>query len=259
MDKSQLFVEERKIKIVEFVERHRKATVAQLCDHFCVSSATIRNDLRDLEENRLIIRTHGGAMVRSKTGLELSAAQKEVQNLEAKRAIARTACALIEDGDTIVLDTGTTTLELARLLTQKRDLTVVTNDLPIALALEEMEGVSVVFMGGLLRKRFHCTVAVGEPGDRALSGLTVDKAFMGANGFSVERGATTPDIHTAQTKKMMIAIAAAVILLCDSSKHGRNSFAQFATLGEITMLVTERCDQRVREQLEAEGVEVVCG
>jgi DeoR family fructose operon transcriptional repressor len=257
MTDGALFVEERKQKIIEYIEEHRKATVTELCERFRVSSATIRNDLRDLEKGNLLLRTHGGAMVRSKTGQELDSSQKRVQNLEAKRRIAEAALELIEDGDRIILDTGTTTLELARLLAQRRDLTVVTNDLAIALMLEEFDSVSVVFIGGLLRRRFHCTVSYGNTWRETLSGLTLDKAFMGVNSLSLDKGAMTPDISQAETKKLMLEMAVKVYLLCDSSKFGRSSFARFATLDQIDAVVTEAISPTDRQKLEELGIEVV--
>jgi DeoR family fructose operon transcriptional repressor len=252
-----LFVEERQAKILEYIAEHRKATVGELCKAFRVSSATIRNDLRDLERRKLLLRTHGGAMMRSKTGQELDSSQKQVQNLEAKRRIAAAALTMIEDGDRIVLDTGTTTLELARLLDRRRDLTVVTNDLAIATLLEDFDSVDVLFIGGLLRKRFHCTVSYGNTWRETLSGLTLDKAFMGVNSLSLEKGATTPDIGTAETKKRMIELSVKVILLCDSSKFGKSSFVRFATLDQVDTVVTERAGEEERRQLEELGLEVV--
>ena len=258
MAESPLFVEERKMKIVEFVEEHRKATVAELCEHFGMSSATIRNDLRDLEHSNLINRTHGGVMVKTKTGLELNSNQKEDQHLEAKKRIARAALEMIEDGDTIILDTGTTTIELARLLNTRRRVTVVTNDLAIALVMEQQPEATIVLMGGIVRKNFHCTVSIGDAGAQIMSGLVVDKAFMGTNGLSLDRGATTPDINTAQTKKLMVAMASSVVVLCDSSKLGRDSFAQFAPFDQIDTIITESCSEAEKDRLEEHGVAVVC-
>jgi DeoR family transcriptional regulator, fructose operon transcriptional repressor len=252
-----LFVEERKMKILEFIEEHRKATVVELCQQFKVSSATIRNDLRDLETAGLLIRTHGGAMVKTKTGLEPDMSLRKVQNLDEKRRIAEAALHLVEDGDTIILDTGTTTYELARLLGEKRNLTVVTNDLPIALLLEDFESVRVVLVGGMVRKKFHCTVASSFSGMNALSDLAVDKAFMAANGFSLEKGASTPDMNHSETKKLMISIAARVILLFDSSKMGHNSFAIFAPLDRIDAVVTDFLQEDERRQMEESGIEVM--
>jgi len=257
MPEAALFVEERKLKILEYIEEHRKATVAELCDVFHVSSATIRNDLRDLEGAGLLIRTHGGAMVKTKTGLESDMNQRKVQHLAEKRAIAETALRLVEDGDTIILDTGTTTLELARILGQRADVTVVTNDLAIALALEDIETVKTVFMGGIVRRKFHCTVVGGLSSRDVFSGLTVDKAFMALNSFSIDKGASTPDITHAETKKLMMSIAAKVILLFDSSKMGRNSFALFAPTDRIDAIVTDSMRPEERARLEENGVEVL--
>lgn len=257
MGEDTLFVEERKLKILEYIEDHRKATVADLCDRFKVSSATIRNDLRDLQASNLLIRTHGGAIVKSKTGLETDMNARKVQNLAAKKKIAEAATRLVEDGDTIILDSGTTSLELARLLGQKRDLTVVTNDLTIALCLEDYDSVKVVVMGGSMRKRFHCTVTHSATMNGMLSGLTVDKAFMGVNSFSIDKGASTPDIVHAETKKLMMSIAAKIILLFDASKMERNSFALFAPLDRVDTIVTDTIRDDDRKHLEESGIEVI--
>lgn len=258
MPENTLFAEERKMKIVEYVEEHKKATVAQLCEYFGMSSATIRNDLRDLEAANLVTRTHGGVMVKTKTGLELNSTQKTDQHHDAKSKVAAAAIELIEDGDTIILDTGTTTYEIARLLTRRSDVTVVTNDLAIATVLESHPSATIVFMGGIVRKNFHCTTMAGDSGHQIMPGLIVDKAFMGTNGLSLSRGATTPDIHTAQTKKLMVSMASQVIVVCDSSKLGRDSFAQFASLEQIDRIITDFCPDEDRLRLDELGVDVHC-
>ncbi|MCX7030869.1 MAG: DeoR/GlpR transcriptional regulator, partial [Spirochaetes bacterium] len=191
------------------------------------------------------------------TGLELDMVQRGTQHLAEKRRIAERALELIEDGDTIILDTCTTCLELARLLGHRRDLTVVTNDLPIALCLESVETVRVLFMGGLVRRNYHCTVIHGSAGRDILAGLSVDKAFMACNSFSVEKGASTPDINHAETKKLMMSIAAKVILLFDSSKLGRTSFALFAPLDTIDTIVTDAIGAEDRAPLEENGIDVL--
>lgn len=250
-----LFAEERKNKILDLISREKKVTVAQLSALFSVTGATIRTDLRDMESTGLLTRTHGGAIERTKTGFEPDSREKEVQNLQAKQRIGLAALDLIEDGDTIVLDTGTTTLELARCLNRRKNVTVVTNDIVIAQVLEDMQSVNVLFMGGLLRKGFHCTI--GVQGRAIMEGLTVDKAFMGANGFSAAKGATTPDVQHAETKKLMIAMSAKTILLCDRTKLGRVSLAQFLPPDRLDVLVTDGMDEKDREQIERAGVELI--
>jgi DeoR family fructose operon transcriptional repressor len=255
MKKEQIFVEERKRAIVDFVTEKKKATVAELCARFDVSKATIRNDLRDLEQEGHLVRTHGGAIVKDKARFEPEAREKEVHHSDEKRAIARCALDRIEDGDTIVIDTGSTTLELALLLGAKRDITVLTNDLPIALILEEHPSATVHVIGGVIRKRFHCTVGIRA--EESLRSLTVDKAFMGANSFSIDKGASTPDLQQAALKRLMMAIATKVHLLVDSSKMGKNSFAQFAPPESVDCLIIDAIEAEDAKVLEELGVEVV--
>lgn len=254
MDSPALFAEERKLQIVDFLSVNGKATVQQLCSHFKVSSATIRNDLRDLDLHGKITRTHGGAMMREQAGFETDISSRELEHVSEKKRIATEALSLIEDGDTIALDTGTTTLELARALCGRKAVTVITNDMKIALTLEECEGIGVVVMGGTLRRHFHSTV--GDAGRAMIASLRVDKAFMGANSFSITDGASTPDLHTAETKRAMIGIAARVILLCGSEKLGRRSFATFAATEEIDVIVTDRIDDQLRREIEEHDIEL---
>jgi DeoR family transcriptional regulator, fructose operon transcriptional repressor len=250
-----VFAEERKIKILEIIKDRKKITVPDLCDFFSVSSATIRSDLRDLQRINAVTRTHGGAIEKSQTGFELDSKHKEIHYLGEKQRIAHAALDLIEDGDKIILDTGTTTLELAKLLKHKKSITVVTNDTEISRVLENIESTTILFLGGMLRKKFHCTV--GVLGREIYIGLMADKAFMGVNSFSLVNGATTPDINQAETKKMMISIANKVVVLCDSSKMGKVSFVQFATVEQIDTIVTDRMVERDKEKLEDNGVEVI--
>jgi DeoR family transcriptional regulator, fructose operon transcriptional repressor len=250
-----MFAEERKNKILEMISKEKKVTVSDLAKLFGVTGATIRTYLRDLENARLLTRTHGGAIERTRTGFEQDSHEKEVQNLDAKQKIGRAALELVDDDDTIVLDTGTTTLELARCLSTRRNITVVTNDIVIAQLLEETGIAGIIFMGGLVRRGFHCTV--GIQGRTLTEGLTADKAFMGANGFTMAKGATTPDVQQAETKKHMIAISAKTILLCDHTKIGKVSFAQFASSEQIDALVTDQIESKDRDLIERAGIELV--
>ncbi len=255
MKKEQVFVEERKQAILDYVKSRKKASVNELCEKFEVSSATIRNDLRDLEQNKLLVRTHGGAIIQGQARFEPDAADKSVQHAEAKKRIAMAALKRIEDGDTLILDTGSTTYELALLLAARKNITVLTNDLAIASSLEDHPSAVVHVIGGFLRKGFHCTV--GSMAEGMLRSLTVDKAFMAANAFSIERGASTPDLQQAELKRLMISIATKVFFLVDFSKLGRNSFAGFATSGVIDCFITDVMGDEEKSFLEENGVEIV--
>ena len=252
-----MFAEERKLKIIELLNQQKKVTVTELVSLFNVSSATIRSDLRELSDKGQIIRTHGGAIIESGAGFEPDTEQKRDLNLAAKQQIARLAIALINNGDTIIIDTGTTTMELAKLLNQRQRITAVTNDLEIARVLEEMNSVNVIMLGGELRRNFHCTV--GAAGINMLADISVDKAFMGTNSLSITNGASTPNIQQAEIKKAMIASAKHVILLCSNRKLGKDSFARFASLDQINTLITEKIDPGEKIEFEERGVEVMTG
>ncbi len=250
-----LFAEERKRKLIEYINEKRRVTVPLLCTDFSVSSATIRNDLRELDEAGFITRTHGGAIKRSRTGNE-PVIEKRISGNEEKKIIARKALSCIEDGDTIILDTGTTTTELARILDKKKNITIVTNDLNIAAILEETDNHEVLVIGGLLRKGFHCTINHGTAS--LLGALSVDKAFMGANSFSLERGASTPNLSHAEMKQQMITIASRVIVLCDHRKLETDSFMNFAVSDDIDLLITDQISSELRKRYEEADIQVLC-
>ena len=203
-------------------------------------SATIRNDLRSLESRSIIKRTHGGAISTSKMVYELSTVQKEIRSINEKRAIAQAAMEFIQEGDAIALDSGTTTFEVARMLTNIKNLTVVTNDLQIASWLEQNTSVNIMLAGGQVRRNFRCTT--GQSALEMLSMLHVDKAFIAVNGVSIKTGLTTPTMDMACIKKQMIESADKVILLADSSKIGRTVCNLCAGLVLDVMITDEFAD-----------------
>lgn len=234
-----LFAEERKGEIVRLAAEQAKLLVLDLAERFNVSPVTIRSDLRELEQLGLLRRTHGGAMAigEERAGFEPDNKCKTAHQMEQKRMIARKALEFIQDGDIIILDTGTTTLELAKLLSERNHLTVVVNDLEIAGCLEQYEHINVVMIGGTVRKQFQCTV--GLFAIKLLKELNVDKAFMATNSVSLARGCTTPDIAQAEVKKAMLEVSTQSFLLCDSSKFEHNAFVQFAPLNQIDIIITD--------------------
>ncbi len=250
-----LFVEERKAKILELLSEREKLTVAELCKLFNVSGGTIRSDLNDLDVSGLLIKTHGGAIRHTKAAFEPKTGEREIDELAAKQSIAKEALKLIEDGDVILLDAGTTVFELAKILGSRRSLNIVTNDTRTADFLEKIPGMSVFLIGGLLRQNFHCVV--GTLGTDLLSKITVDTAFMGTNSFSAQKGATSPDIQQAEIRSKMIECAKRVVLLCDHTKIGKTSFAQSVPTDRIDVLITDHMSNEEKTELEESGVKVV--
>ena len=228
--------------IVEYVKMNHKATVNELCEKFSVSPATIRNDLRGLAKYGLLERTHGGAMIKSGVNFELNNFEKKVIGVQQKKAIAHQALKFIKDGTSIALDAGTTCLEIAKLLENFQNLTVVTHDLNIA-------------AGGQIRQGFNYTV-----GEMALSGLkylNVDVAFVAANGVDCERGLSTPEFETGSIKKILMYNAREVVVVVASSKINFVSFVKFGEIEDADVLITdEKADPEFVERVREKGVHV---
>lgn len=235
--KRTLFAEERQAKIIKMLNTQGKLYVPDLCKIFNVSLATIRSDLRELDAQGKLKRTHGGAIACEKASFEQDTASKMVEANEEKKRIAQKAAEFVEDGDTIALDCGTSIYELAKCLKPKKNLTIVTNDVKIMLLLEAEIDCEIILIGGNVRKGQFCCV-----GPMAVSDMNryhVDKAFIATNAFSLKEGFSTPDINTAEIKKVMLSCATETFMLCDSSKTSHINFVKFATVKDIDVLITD--------------------
>ncbi|BBH24164.1 DeoR family transcriptional regulator [Paenibacillus baekrokdamisoli] len=233
-----LFEEERKRQIAEYVHQQGRASVQELANNFQVSESTVRRDLKDLEVQELLQRTHGGAVaVMQNDNIEPSFLEKEDRFQQQKLAIARTALSFIREGDTIMLDSGTTTYHLAKLLKNFQRLTVVTNSVMVAQELANEKNIELLLTGGTLRP--ETLAMVGPFAERAIESVHVDKLFLATNGFDSEAGLTTPNLIEAATKKRMIRSADQVFLLADHSKFGKISFSRFGDPEDVTTLITD--------------------
>ena len=231
-----MFAEERKHQILAVLQRHTAVRVAELGRALRASVASIRRDLADLERSGLLKRTHGGAISNRLAPVELTLAEKKGRHQAEKAAIAARAARLIASGDTIFLDSGSTTREIAAHLRDRRGVTVVTNGLNIAWELAASE-VDLVLTGGHLRRGILSQV--GPIAEQAIAGLHVDKLFLAANGIDLQKGVTTPDLVEAQTKRAMVASAGEVILVADHSKFGRVTFGHICGLDRIASIITD--------------------
>jgi len=250
-----MFAEERKSKILEILEGKNRVTVNELTESLNVSESTIRRDLQELELTGLLKRTHGGAVKGEHTGFEPTMAEKEEENIDEKKYIGEKAAALIEDHDTIILDAGTTTLEIAKHIKAK-NITVLTNSMLIALELSKNKDVEIVVTGGNTRK--ETLSIVGPLTDMMIRNFRVDKAFIGANAITLKDGCTTPNIQEAHTKKMMTLSAKEVYVVADHSKFGKVSFASIVKLDEIDAIITDaQIDRQVVDRFRQEGVDIL--
>jgi DeoR family fructose operon transcriptional repressor len=232
-----MFAEERRALIEELLHKQSSVKVQELCDKFDVSSSTIRRDLSELEQEGIIRRTHGGAVLADRTKFEPSFREKRGEHLAEKKQIGKKAVDFINEGETIILDAGTTTTQLAENLTNFSNLTVVTNALNIAQTLAQGAN-EVISVGGQLKKK---TLAlVGPLTENSLEQLAADKVFLGINTISLAEGLTTPDLVEAQIKKTMIGRAKEVIVIADHTKFEAETFVKVADLNMVDRLITDR-------------------
>lgn len=254
-----MYAEERQHEIAALARERGRVSVADLAGRYDVTPETIRRDLDALSALGVLSRVHGGAVPAEKLRLaEASVPTREISSTQEKLAIARAAAALIppREGVTVLLDAGTTTARICDLLPPQVG-TVVTNSVPSAGVLVNRSGTGDVWLlGGLVRGITQSTV--GPSALEALARLHVDIAFMGANGFSVEHGFSTPDAAEAAVKRAMVASARQVVVCADSSKLGADYLISFAGLADVDVLVTDTgLPAAVARQFKQEGVEVV--
>lgn len=229
-------VEERQSRVLELLEQGGALRVDQLAERFGVTQVTVRKDLTVLEERGLLQRTHGGAVHAPRALYNPSFREKSHLHRHEKQAIARAAATVIEEGDTILLDAGSTILELARLLKRRfRSLYVLTNSLPVTLELAETR-FEVLLPGGNLRAR--SLALIGPVTEQILEVYHADKAFLGATGVALGHGYSTPNPLGARTKRAMLKASSQAYVLADSSKLGHPTLARFARLEEVHQLFT---------------------
>jgi DeoR family transcriptional regulator, aga operon transcriptional repressor len=248
----------RRAGILEELENKGQVAVSELSKMFEISEVTIRNDLSHLEKQNMLIRARGGAikMKYYRMGVDLSITDKQKEFLKEKQRIAKAALKFIEDGDTIVLDSGTTTTEIAKNLSQFKNLTIITNALNIAVILSEYEGINIFMPGGYLRKK--SLSLVGVLADENFQKFYCDKLFMGVDGFDTDHGLSTPNSEEAHLNQIMANVAKKVIVVTDSRKFLRRRFAYIGPINMVNVVIT---DSGVRDEdktrLEKNGVEVI--
>ena len=209
--------------------------VADLAAFLGVSGATIRRDLQALSAQRLLVRTHGGAVV-GDTGQELSVLVKSTRNQDEKRRIGRAAAALVQDGAVVGLTGGTTATELARALADRRGITVVTNAINIAAELATRPQITLVVIGGVARPSYEM---VGPAAEMMLDNYHLDIAFIGVDGLSAQEGCTTYHEMEAQTDRNFLERSRRSVVIADSSKLGKVTFARIVALSQIDDIVTD--------------------
>jgi len=250
-----MFNEERKQKILQLLAQKERVFVNDLCAVFNTTSVTIRKDLDQLEAEGRLKRVHGGAILNKSLYPGLALPEKEKLNREQKERIAKKAVKLIKKGDVILLDSGSTTHQLAKLIKELKGVTVITNCVNVAAELMNSEA-EVIITGGTLDK--SSGTLCGPLAEETLERLAADKLFQGADGIDPETGFTTPSIEEARVSRKMMKISGVKIVLADSSKFGRRSLGVIGKIDEANIIITDDgANPELVEKLKARGPEVI--
>lgn len=253
-----MYAEERQQAIAALIGVRGRVAVADLSEQYGVTTETVRRDLAALDRMGVVRRVHGGAVpATALAAVEPGIAEREHSRAEQKDRIAAAAVDFFPGaGGSVLLDAGTTTGRVAALLPSDRDLTLVTNSIPIAARVAGLGGVALHVLGGRVRGLTHA--AVGDDVLRVLATLRLDVAFIGTNALSVGHGLSTPDTDEAAVKRAMLHSARHVVVVADSSKIGREHLISFGDIDSIDVLITDTdIDPEHRKELEDKGIEVV--
>ena len=247
---------ERQERMLRFVEQRQRVTIADICDQFGVSVATARRDLEVLAERSSVRRVHGGALAIHRAPPELPALQRAGEQADEKRRIGQAAAGLVADGETVFLSSGTTTLEVARSLRRQRRMTVITNSLLALNELADTPDITLVGLGGLLRRSEMSFI--GHITEQALAEVRADKVIIGIRAIDAEQGLTNDFLPETMTDRAIMRIAREVIVVADHSKCGRVSAAFVAPLSAMRTLVTDSgTPPEFVDALTAQGIRVV--
>lgn len=247
----------RQDEIVKLTIQNESVTVAELAERFKVTGATIRKDLRELEKKGLIRRAHGGAVTTLKPYPDPSFQERAITRYPEKSAIGKFCAELVREGETIMLDSGTTTLSIAEHLRGRKGITVVTNSVSAIELLLNEEDITVISTGGVARKEGRSLV--GYITERTLSLFRADKAFVSVGAIDTEGNMSVGNLASVPAKQAMIRVAKEVIVPADSSKLGRVSIALIDNISKIGHLITdEGADPELVDAFRKKGVKVTC-
>jgi DeoR/GlpR family transcriptional regulator of sugar metabolism len=232
-----MFSIERKAKLLSFINEKGSILVREASVSFGVTEETIRRDLKELENQGLVIRTHGGAIAQDDAKSEFPLEIRQEINISGKNAIGREAAKLVRDGDTIMLDASTSSLFLAKHVKEKKSLTVITNAEKIIFELSNCDEITLISTGGILRRKSMSYV--GKYAENALKNYQSDMVFFSCKGFLPDRGLMDSNEQESQIKRNMINRSQKAIFLCDNTKFKRIGCETVATLDDIHMIVTD--------------------
>lgn len=251
-----MMAEERRSQIVQMVRAAGRVKVNELAAQFSTSAVTIRNDLNDLHERGLVVRSHGGAVLPDAIHRESPVDERLKAHAAEKRRIGALAATLIKDGETIILDSGTTTLEIARQIKNKQGLQVITNGVNIAAELLDAPGVQVFIVGGTVRG--ESASIIGRFTEQMLAEFAADKMFLSGAGCDIDFGVSGGNLEETLVNRAMLAISREIILVADASKFTRRSMARIAPFSEIDMVISDgSLPEETQQRLQAVGCDLL--
>ncbi|MCL6458518.1 MAG: DeoR/GlpR family DNA-binding transcription regulator [Gorillibacterium sp.] len=252
-----MFAEERRKLIFDYLTQNQRASVKELSSRLNVSEATLRTDLNALEEEGLVKRIHGGAVLAEKSRMENTFSARELRHHAEKTAIGRKAAEWLQEGQCILMDASTTVLELAKVIKKlPYRLTVVTSGVYAALELKENPNLHVILIGGVMR--MGSGAVEGTLGDDILQKIKVDCLFTSPAGFRIEDGLMDFNLYEVELKKKLVEASERVIVLLDSSKINVNSIASYADTNKIDVMITDdQAPADVLQQLLERNIQVV--
>lgn len=242
-----MFTEQRRIEILTYLRKEKEVSVGELAEKFNVSLPTIRADLSYLEENNKLTRTHGGAILNKKIGEYQTISEKKIVNTEKKKIIAKKAIRLVEENDTIAVDSGTTNFAFCKELAKFRNLTLIINDFAIANFLSENSTFKLIFVGGLIGRDINSTNGPKALG--FLENINCDKAFIACESLDIKKGFSTFDENQAAYKKKLMETSNIKIMLIDSSKFDRVSSFTFAKIEDFNYLISDSLNENYRKKI----------
>ena len=256
MEKNTYIPAERQKKMMEYIEAHTSAQIHELAEKFHVSEATVRRDLDDLDQQGALRRTHGGAIkVDRSTSYESVYSEKINMMLEEKHRIAEHAAQLVHPGDTVLIDSGTTTFFIAQALAHHENLTIITNDLYIAYQTPIHASSMLIVTGGTRRQGRQ--ELVGSIPESFVRDSHVDVAFIGVDGIDLTGGVTNANFTEVGLKRLMLRSAARSVIVADHTKFGRVALARICDLREVSLLITDRgIENEALTRLKKLGVQV---
>jgi len=246
--------EERRRRIQEIISQKKRILVKEISNNFNISEVTIRKDLEILEKRGILTKVHGGAILNQSSIIDLALTEKERIYPREKDRIAQKAQEMINYGDVIILDSGSTTTQIARHIKFKKGIKVITNAINIASELAASE-IELILTGGILREKSFSLV--GPIAEDTLRKVTADKLFLGVDGVDFHFGLTTPNVLEAKVNELMVKAASEVILVSDSSKFGRRRMGVIDKITTVDKIITDKnIPQEVLNRLKAMDIEV---